>query len=161
MHKKKHISCSIMIILIVAFDQITKYIVSKNLKDGTVINFIPKFIQFRYAENTGMAFSMFSGARWIFIILTLGVCIGALGYMFSNKCKNLWAYWSLGVVVAGGIGNLIDRIRFGFVIDFIEPVFVNFAVFNIADCAVTCGAVVLVIYLVFDAFKKDKSEKNE
>jgi signal peptidase II len=150
-----------MIILIVAFDQITKYIVSKNLKDGTVINFIPKFIQFRYAENTGMAFSMFSGARWIFIILTLGVCIGALGYMFSNKCKNLWAYWSLGVVVAGGIGNLIDRIRFGFVIDFIEPVFVNFAVFNIADCAVTCGAVVLVIYLVFDAFKKDKSEKNE
>jgi signal peptidase II len=150
-----------MIILIVAFDQITKYIVSKNLKDGTVINFIPKFIQFRYAENTGMAFSMFSGARWIFIILTLGVCIGALVYMFSNKCKNLWAYWSLGVVVAGGIGNLIDRIRFGFVIDFIEPVFVNFAVFNIADCAVTCGAVVLVIYLVFDAFKKDKSEKNE
>jgi signal peptidase II len=150
-----------MIILIVAFDQITKYIVSKNLKDGTVVNFIPKFIQFRYAENTGMAFSMFSGARWIFIILTLCVCIGALGYMFSNKCKNLWAYWSLGVVVAGGIGNLIDRIRFGFVIDFIEPVFVDFAVFNIADCAVTCGAVVLVIYLVFDAFKKDKSEKNE
>lgn len=161
MHKKKHISCSIMIILIVAFDQITKLLVTKNLFDGTVVNFIPNFIQFRYAENTGMAFSLFSGARWIFIILTLAVCIVALWYMFANKCKSLWLYWSLGVIVSGGIGNLIDRVRFGYVVDFIEPVFVNFAVFNIADCAVTCGAVVLVIYLLFDSFKKDKSEKNE
>jgi signal peptidase II len=150
-----------MIILIVAFDQITKLLVTKNLFDGTVVNFIPNFIQFRYAENTGMAFSLFSGARWIFIILTLAVCIVALWYMFANKCKSLWLYWSLGVIVSGGIGNLIDRVRFGYVVDFIEPVFVNFAVFNIADCAVTCGAVVLVIYLLFDSFKKDKSEKNE
>ncbi|MFR5874883.1 MAG: signal peptidase II [Eubacterium sp.] len=161
MHKKKHISCSIMIILIVAFDQLTKYIVSENISDGLVVKFIPGFIQFRYAENTGMAFSLFSGARWIFIALTLAVCAGVLWYMFSNKCKSLWLYWSLGVIVSGGIGNLIDRICFGYVVDFIEPVFVNFAVFNIADCAVTCGAVVLIAYLVIDALKKDKSENNE
>lgn len=161
MHKKKHISCSIMIILIVAFDQITKHIAGSKLSGGAAANFIPGVIQFRYAENTGMAFSMFSGARWIFIILTLAVCIGVLWYMFANKCKSLWLYWSLGVIVSGGIGNLIDRICFGYVVDFIEPVFIDFAVFNIADCAVTCGAVVLVAYLVTDAFKKDKSEDNE
>lgn len=161
MHKKKHIGCSIMIILIVAFDQITKYIVSERLADGTAAKFIPGFIQFRYAENTGMAFSLFSGARWIFIAITFAVCAGVLWYMFGNKCKSLWLYWSLGVIVSGGIGNLIDRIRLGYVIDFIEPVFIDFAVFNIADCAVTCGAVVLVVYLVVDAFKKDKSEDNE
>lgn len=160
MHKKKHISCSIMIFLIVAFDQITKYFAQLNLYSGEVKTFIPNIVQFRYAENTGMAFSMFSGARWLFIVLTVIVCAFVLWYMFSNRCKSLWLYWSLGVVLAGGVGNLIDRVRFGYVVDFIEPTFVNFAVFNIADCAVTCGAVVLIAYLVFDAFKKDKSENN-
>lgn len=161
MSRIKHISCSIMIILIVAFDQITKYIASAKLIDGKTVDFIPKLVQFRYAENTGMAFSMLSGARIIFIVVTAIVCIGVLVFLFSNKCKSLWMYWSLGVVVAGGIGNLIDRIRFGYVVDFIEPIFVDFAVFNIADCAVTCGAVVLIAYMLIDAFKKDKSESNE
>lgn len=161
MHKKKHIWCSIMIILIVAFDRITKYLAERYLNNpggqGKVI--IKNFLQFRYAENTGMAFSLFSGARWAFVALTLIVCAGALWYLFSGRCKSLWLYWSVGVVVAGGIGNLVDRIFYGYVIDFIEPLFVNFAVFNIADCAVTCGAVVLIGYLVIDAFTGDK--KNE
>lgn len=161
MSRIKHISCSIMIILIVAFDQITKYLATVNLSSGKIVNFIPKLVQFRYAENTGMAFSMLSGARIVFIIVTAIVCIGVLVYLYSNKCKSLWMYWSLGVIVAGGIGNLIDRIRFGYVVDFIEPIFVDFAVFNIADCAVTCGSVVLIGYLLLDVFKKDKSESNE
>ena len=160
MNKIKHISCSIMIILIVAFDRITKYIAAAELKDGDVVRFIPRVVQFRYAENTGMAFSMLSGARWIFVALTLIVCIGVLAYIFSKKCKSLWLYWSLGVVVSGGIGNVIDRIKYGFVVDFIEPVFVDFAVFNIADCAVTCGAVVLVGYLLADALKGKKNESD-
>lgn len=159
-HTKKHISCSIMIILIVAFDQITKYFASLKLADGSVAKFIPGVVQFKYAENTGMAFSMLSGARWVFIALTVVVCVGVFYYLFSNRCKNLWLYWSLGVILSGGIGNLIDRIRFGYVVDFIEPTFVNFAVFNIADCAVTCGAVVLVGYLLYDAFKDVKKPKE-
>lgn len=159
-HTKKHISCTIMIILIVAFDQITKYFASLKLADGSVAKFIPGVVQFRYAENTGMAFSMLSGARWVFIALTVVVCVGVFYYLFSNRCKNLWLYWSLGVILSGGIGNLIDRIRFGYVVDFIEPTFVNFAIFNIADCAVTCGAVVLVGYLLYDAFKDVKKPKE-
>lgn len=159
-HTKKHISCSIMIILIVAFDQITKYFASLKLADGSVAKFIPGVVQFKYAENTGMAFSMLSGARWVFIALTVVVCVGVFYYLFSNRCKSLWLYWSLGVILSGGIGNLIDRIRFGYVVDFIEPTFVNFAIFNIADCAVTCGAVVLVGYLLYDAFKDVKKPKE-
>ncbi len=159
-HTKKHISCTIMIILIVAFDQITKYFASLKLADGSVAKFIPGVVQFKYAENTGMAFSMLSGARWVFIALTVVVCVGVFYYLFSNRCKNLWLYWSLGVILSGGIGNLIDRIRFGYVVDFIEPTFVNFAIFNIADCAVTCGAVVLVGYLLYDAFKDLKKPKE-
>lgn len=150
-----------MIILIVAFDQITKYFAEKNLADGKIVSFLPGFVQFRYAQNTGMAFSMLSGARWIFVVITIIVCGGVMWFLFSNHAKNLWVYWSLGVVLAGGVGNLIDRARFGYVVDFIEPTFVNFAVFNIADCAVTCGAAVLVVYLLIDAFKKDKRDGDE
>lgn len=150
-----------MIILIVAFDQITKYFAEKNLADGKIVSFLPGFVQFRYAQNTGMAFSMLSGARWIFVLITIIVCGGVMWFLFSNRAKSLWVYWSLGVVLAGGVGNLIDRARFGYVVDFIEPTFVNFAVFNIADCAVTCGAVVLVVYLLIDAFKKDKRDGDE
>ncbi|MBE6719765.1 MAG: signal peptidase II [Ruminococcaceae bacterium] len=161
MHKKKHISCSVMILLIIAFDQITKYLATAQLKGGKTVQFIPDVVQFRYAENTGMAFSLLSGARWIFIVLTVAVCVGVLWYMFSDRCKNLWLYWSLGVVVSGGLGNLIDRIRFGYVVDFIEPTFMNFAVFNIADSAVTLGAASMIIYLVLDLFKKDEGKQNE
>ncbi len=150
-----------MIILIVAFDQITKYFAEKNLAGGKIVSFLPGFVQFRYAQNTGMAFSMLSGARWIFVVITIIVCGGVMWYLFSNRAKSLWVYWSLGVVLAGGVGNLIDRACFGYVVDFIEPIFVNFAVFNIADCAVTCGAAVLVVYLLIDAFKKDKSDGDE
>lgn len=159
-HTKKHISCMIMIVLIIAFDQITKYFASLKLADGSVAKFIPGVVQFKYAENTGMAFSMLSGARWVFIALTVVVCVGVFYYLFSNRCKSLWLYWNLGVILSGGIGNLIDRIRFGYVVDFIEPIFVNFAIFNIADCAVTCGAVVLVGYLLYDAFKDVKKPKE-
>ena len=160
-HTKKHISCLIMIVLIIIFDRVTKYFAVKNLCGGDIVNFIPGVVQFRYAENTGMAFSMLSGARWIFILVTVVACVGVLYYMLSNRCKSLWLYWSLGVVVSGGIGNLVDRIMQGYVVDFIEPTFVDFAVFNIADCAVTCGAVSLVIYLVFDIIRDAKKSKEQ
>ncbi len=144
-----------MIVLIIAFDRVTKYLCVAYLKGKPPVTFIPKVVQFNYAENTGMAFSMFSGARWFFIVLTFVVCCFALWYIFSNRSKNLWEYWSIGVLVSGGIGNLIDRVVHAYVIDFIEPTFINFAIFNIADSAVTLGAISLAACLLVDAFKKD------
>ncbi|MCD7872627.1 MAG: signal peptidase II [Clostridiales bacterium] len=155
MHGKKHIWCGIMIVLIVIFDQLTKHLAVISLKNNNPFELIKGFVRFNYAENNGMAFSLFSGARWIFVAVTLVVCIAALWYLFSNRCKSLWLYWSIAVVVSGGIGNLIDRALHGYVVDFIEPVFVNFAVFNIADCAVSLGAVSLIACLVLDLFKKE------
>ena len=158
-HLKKHIWCTVMIVLIVAFDQVTKYLAVLYLKDGPPVTFIPKVVQFNYAENTGMAFSLFSGARWMFIALTVAVCAFGIWYLFSNRCKSLWAYWSVGVIISGGIGNLIDRVCNEYVIDFIEPTFINFAIFNIADSAVTLGAISFVIFMVYDAFlKKGESD---
>ena len=154
MHKKKHLWCAVMMLLIIAFDQVTKILATEYLKGKEPVSFIKGVVRFNYAENTGMAFSLFSGARWVFVALTLVACAAALWYIFSNRCKPLWLYWSIAVVASGGIGNLIDRTFYGYVVDFIEPVFIDFAIFNIADCAVTLGAVSLIAYLVFDAFKK-------
>ena len=144
-----------MMLLIIAFDQVTKILATEYLKGKEPVSFIKGVVRFNYAENTGMAFSLFSGARWVFVALTLVACAAALWYIFSNRCKPLWLYWSIAVVASGGIGNLIDRAFYGYVVDFIEPVFIDFAIFNIADCAVTLGAVSLIAYLVFDAFKKE------
>lgn len=148
-----------MIVLIIAFDRLTKYLAVTYLKNKPPVDFIPGVVRFNYAENTGMAFSMLSGARWVFIALTAVVCVCALWYLFSNRAASLWAYWSLGVIVSGGIGNLIDRVMLAYVIDFIEPTFMNFAIFNIADSAVTLGTISLVICLVADAFKS-KGKNN-
>lgn len=157
--KNKNIWSAVMIILIVAFDQLTKYFAKSALYPDKAKDFIKGVVEFRYAENTGVAFSMFSGGRWFFILLTAIVAIGILVYMYTAAQKNLWLYWSLGVIVSGAIGNLIDRIFRGYVIDFINPTFINFAVFNIADCAVTLGTVSFIAYLIADILKKEK--KNE
>lgn len=155
MHKKKHLWCAVMMLLIIAFDQVTKILATEYLKGKEPVSFIKGVVRFNYAENTGMAFSLFSGARWVFVALTLVACAAALWYIFSNRCKPLWLYWSIAVVASGGIGNLIDRAFYGYVVDFIEPVFIDFAIFNIADCAVTLGGVSLIAYLIFDMFKKE------
>lgn len=152
-----------MIVLIIAFDQVTKYFAKLYLYGNAPKPFIKGVVEFVYAENTGVAFSLLSGGRWFFIVLTGIVIIGCLIYMYMSKAsqKNLWLYWSLGVIISGAIGNLIDRIRLGYVIDFINPTFVNFAVFNIADCAVTLGTISLVAYLLFDTVRDHKAEKEK
>lgn len=149
-----------MIFLIIAFDQTTKYFAKSYLYPDKAVDFIKGFVEFRYAENTGVAFSMFSGGRWFFILLTAVVAVAMAVYMFTRAQDNLWLFWTLGVLVAGAAGNLIDRVFLGYVIDFINPLFVDFAIFNIADCAVTLGAVSLIAYLVCDLFKKDGKESH-
>lgn len=151
-----------MMIIIIAIDRITKYFAVSYLAGKGARDLIKGVVELVYVENTGVAFSLMSGGRWFFIVLTMLVVLGCLIYMFKGRAqKNLWLFWSMGVVVSGAVGNLIDRIMLGYVIDFINPTFVNFAVFNIADCAVTLGAISLIAYLVFDMFKKeDRSEQD-
>ncbi len=152
MHKKRNIWGIITIVFIIAFDRITKLTAENTLADGDV-NFIKNIIKFTYMENTGAAFSTFSGSRWLLVTVTAVVCIVIFVYMFSPRCSNTGLFWGLAVLGAGGIGNLIDRALLGYVVDFIEPVFINFATFNIADCAVTVGAVIVIVSLLVSSFK--------
>ena len=148
---------AVFAVLIVILDQITKYLTVVHIPLGTAIPAIPGLFQLTYVRNTGMAFSMLQGGRWFFFVMTLialAVMVVAVKKKWVNHPTGLWA---LAAIAGGAVGNLIDRVRLGYVIDMIEVTFMRFAVFNVADCFVVCGAILLVIY----AFFFDKPAKKE
>jgi len=147
---------------IIALDQILKAWVLANFALGEVRPFIPGLLQLRYTQNTGMAFSFLAGHAWVPLILTPLLLIG-LGFclwkkMFPCKVQQL----ALAAVMAGGLSNWIDRLIHGFVVDMLDPVFMRFAVFNLADCFITLGGIVFfVAYLLSEHRKKQGQEEQE
>lgn len=150
-----------LVILLIMVDQLSKVAIALWLPQLDTAPILPGVLQFHYAENTGMAFGMLRNGRVFFIIVTSVVILVGLYIIFSRRLKNPVAYFSVAFMVAGGAGNLIDRIFRGYVIDFIEPIFMKFAIFNFADCLVTVGACGLIGYLVYDLYKDHKLEKKE
>jgi len=151
------ISYGIAALLIIIIDQITKILISSSFTSTTVIHLIPGLFNIVYLKNTGAAFSMFSDHVDILGIISAVFCIGVIIYCIIAKPKNKLQRISLMLIFAGALGNAIDRIFRGFVIDFIETAFINFPVFNIADIAITVGAFLLVIYVIF--FDREPKEK--
>lgn len=149
----------LVVALLVGLDQLTKYLVLINVKPVDAVPVIDKVIQFRYTENTGAAFSIFSEKTWLLTIFTGVMIIAGLLYLFLGKADNKLQFASLVLIISGGLGNLIDRLFRGFVVDFIEYLFMEYAVFNLADIFVTIGAVLLVISVLF--IKNGGEEKDE
>ena len=151
------------IAVLVSLDQIIKFLVIKYLEPIGSLPLIDGFIQLNYAENTGAAFGSFSGYTWILSVFTLVVIVAGLVYILRGKVKFGVEYVCIALILAGGLGNLIDRISRGFVVDYIEPLFIDFAIFNFADILVTCSAVMLIIWMIYGIYKdakKDKVQKN-
>ena len=145
---------------LVGIDQLIKYLVIEYLKPIEYVDVIENVLRFRYVENSGAIFGSFSAYTTfltIFSIILLGLTIY---FLATNKVKSKIVNICLLLMISGGIGNVIDRIRLKYVVDFIEPLFVNFAVFNFADCLITVGAFALVIYLIIDIIKDDKKNKS-
>ncbi len=154
----------ILIIAIVAGDQIAKYFTATGLAVGQSVTFIPGFMDFTYLQNTGAAFSMFSNATWV-LALVSGVMAAVVIFLlckYGKKLNSRLFNLSMSFIAAGAIGNLIDRIAHGYVIDMMQFTFVNFAVFNVADCFVTFGAIMLGVYIMWfwDKHKKTEKEKH-
>lgn len=155
------IICSISFLLVVGLDQLTKA-----LTDGAeTVEIIKDVFYLKSTYNTGAAFSMLGDVEWaqtFFIILTVVAVAGATVFLFLNKKKSLWLNLSVVLIIAGAIGNFIDRIILGYVRDFIY--FTFFANFNVADSAITVGAIMLIFYFFFldkDAiFSSRKKDKN-
>lgn len=147
---------------VVALDQITKFAVVQNMDlGGESVEFINGFIEFTYIHNEGGAWGFLDGNTWILVSLTVTAMLVCLALLLRHGLENKLLFWSLILVLAGGIGNLIDRIlRGGKVIDFLNFEFISFPVFNVADIAVCVGVGLLFLYFVIDTVKDVKSRKK-
>lgn len=146
--------------VIVALDQITKALVVASIPLGGYVEAIPGLFHLTYIRNTGAAFSMLEGQRSFFLVLTAVFLLGVV-YCAVKKIFSRPYLWIFAVICGGAIGNLIDRMLYGYVVDMIALDFMNFAVFNVADMFVTGGAAVLAIYALFLDRKSKKEPKDE
>ena len=150
---------TIIAVILVAVDQIVKNWAAETLVKGDIA-IIENVLYLKYAENTGVAFSMFSDNRWILVILTSVMLAAVLAFFLSGKVSGKLEVFSLSLLLSGGVGNLIDRISLGYVIDYIDVRIINFAIFNIADICICVGAFLLCVAVYFSD-RKEKEEKQE
>ena len=151
----------LFIAAVVALDQWTKYLVVENIPLYQKVEAIPGLFYLTYVQNTGAAFSVFEGMRWLFIIIFSVLTIAVIFEYFKSPLGfTAFDRWCIAAIYGGGLGNMLDRIRLGFVVDMIATDFMEFPVFNVADCFITCGCIAMMVSLVF--FNKDfwKDEKK-
>ena len=145
---KKLLSLVIIVVGIVA-DQIFKNWIVANIQLGDTEKIWPNVLSLTYIKNDGAAWSSFSGQQWFFLILTIIVLVVALWFLWKKMAQN-WYFIGLTLIIAGALGNFIDRIRQGFVVDMFQTEFINFPIFNIADILLSVGFVLLFIAILTD-----------
>ena len=147
---------------IVAADQLTKFLVVQNIPLHGHVDFIPGLLSLTYVRNTGAAFSSFEGAQWLFAVMFV-IFTGLILWEFYKKPMPFTKLerWCIAAVYAGGLGNMIDRVRLGYVVDMLETTFMEFPVFNVADCFITCGCILLIahLFLFNRGFWKEEKKK--
>lgn len=134
------------ILLLTAVDRLTKHLVVAAVKPGGPKPFLFGLFQLRYVENTGAAFSAFSQRTTLLTVITLVILAVGFVLLMLHKFQSKFINVCVVLVLSGGLGNVIDRLLYGYVVDFIEPLFMNFAVFNFADCCITVGAILIICY---------------
>ena len=149
---------------VVIIDQYVKRAVVFALGVGETAELLPGIVRLERVHNYGAAWSSFSGARWLLIGVT-GVGLAALVWLVTRIVRHPLGVWSLWLVIGGGIGNLIDRLNAGYVVDMFAAEFVDFPVFNVADIFVTCGTAAAAVYYLkyyekYDAGKKEKKKAD-
>lgn len=148
-------------VLLIGLDQMTKAFARFYLVPGQVFVVIPGILDFRYFENNGAAFNILSGNQ-LFLQIVTGAALLVLAYiLLFRKPKKTLEYIALLMIFSGGVGNLIDRIIHGYVVDFINFSFMNFAVFNIADIFVTMGFVLFACSFTYNELKAGKEAKKQ
>jgi len=135
---------------IVAVDQITKYLTVANIALFQDVPFIPGLLGLTYVQNTGAAFSSFEGQQWLFaLIFAVFTVLILREYKTKSMGFSNFERWCIAAVYGGGLGNMVDRVRMGYVVDMIETQFMEFPVFNVADCFITCGCIAMMVSLIF------------
>ena len=145
---KKRGIVAVIVLLLIALDQLVKSYIVQQIPLGEVCSWIPNFVSLTYLQNRGAAFSMLQDQQWLFAIITLVVMVGAIWYLHKHMEDSLWMVLGLTLIIAGGLGNFIDRISQGFVVDMFHLDFINFAIFNVADSYLTVGVIILLIAML-------------
>ena len=144
--------------VVIAIDQLTKFLIYGSASRSIIGN----LLWFESSLNTGVAFSMFEGKSYIFIITSLFASALFIWLIISKKIfTSKFEKITLGAILGGTLGNVIDRIIFNGVRDFIYLKFLNFAIFNVADMAITIGAIVLCVYEIVIGFRKEKPKEEK
>lgn len=153
---------TLIIILIVIFDQLSKYFVNLYLKGKDAIETIPGLLSFRYHENRGAAWGMLEDHRWVFMVISTVAIIAIIGYLIWTRKKkdSLLFRISLCFFAGGGIGNMIDRVILSYVIDFLRFDFIDFPIFNVADSFITIGAFLMILNLILECITELRGKKH-
>ena len=161
MKPRFYILYSVIIALGIIIDQISKLIVVAFLKPIDDLPLWDGVFHFNYHENRGAAFGMLADNRWVFIIVST-VAIIALGiYLFAGKATSNLMNVAMALIISGGIGNMIDRILLGYVVDFLYFKLINFAIFNVADSFVCIGAGLMILSLILELIEETKKKRTE
>ena len=141
----------IFILGIVVADQVTKLLVLQNIPLYADIDAIPGLFHLTYVQNTGAAFSTMDGMRWLFVAVFAVITVAILFEYFKKPMPfRTFERWCIAAIYGGGLGNIIDRVRLGFVVDMSAVDCMKFTVFNVADCFITCGCIALIVSLFFN-----------
>ena len=135
--------------VLVGIDQALKLWAVQSLAPVGTIPLVQDALHLTYVENYGAAFSIMQNRKWFLIGVTSIIILAALFALLSGKLKSRFLISTASLILAGGVGNLIDRISRGFVVDYIDFRLINFPVFNFADCCVVIGTILLAVYIVF------------
>lgn len=146
---------------IVVLDLLSKVMITSAFSPGQGTTVIKGILDFTYVRNEGAAFGMLQGARIFFIVITLAAVAAAIIYIVKARPSSPLERTALAFISGGAIGNFIDRLVLGYVRDFIAVTFIDFPVFNVADCFVCIGAGLYILYTLLDTFKAKKVEKAD
>ena len=133
--------------VLLAIDQMLKYFVLRDLRPVGTVTVIPGLLELTYVENTGAAFGLFKQVMWLVVAVTVVATVAIIVLLFRYKRHSFFSYTTAALLMAGGIGNLIDRIAHGFVVDYIDFRLIHFPVFNLADICVCVGTGLLILYV--------------
>ena len=160
---KKQILCKIVaaltLVLAIILDVVTKKIVVDNMALYEEIPVIKGVFHWKYIQNRGAAFGMLADNREVFLVISSVAIVVMAIYLLFTRTDRLWWMVGIGMLVGGGIGNMIDRIALGYVVDFIYVALIDFAVFNVADCFVCVGVALLMYLSVLDLVREYKESK--
>ena len=158
---KKYVLFSSIILVGIILDQISKWLTVKHITENTEkITIIDNFFGLAHVTNDGAAWGILDNARWVFMLTSTVAIIAMIAFLYLGFSQNKLYDVSISIIISGGIGNMIDRIAYGEVVDMLEFLFIDFPIFNVADTFVCIGAGLLILALVLDIIKESKKVKE-